>query len=451
MNQIKKNKRGDEGQALVVVTVFFTVVAIGAVLGVTSPIINARRRGLDQRADFTAEAGSEDAFYRIKNSFPVSYPATFSIDDVTASISVNITGVNEQEIISEGNATNHIRTVLKDVTVADGFSFHSAVQVGNGGLGLNDNAVVVGNVYANARVKAVGNNTRIDGGVVSAGPGGVIEHITAFGDAYAHEIKGESRICGDAYYQVIDGSSSSFIGNPGSPCPTPYTLGTAYAGSVDQPLADMPIPDSLLDEWESQAVAGGPIIDTPCPYKITSGTVSLGPIKIDCDLEVSGNFTTVILEGTVWVNGNFTINNNPKFRVSDEVGNKSVPVIVRSVANPVQRGLITLNNSPQFFGSQTDGIPNPDSYVMFVSRNIGAESASGDKAIVAGNNIGGNLLIYAPHGEIELSNNVILRSVTAHTLTLRNNVQVQYSIGLGQPLFTSGPGGQWKIKRWHEI
>ncbi|MFA6898302.1 MAG: hypothetical protein WC250_02765, partial [Candidatus Paceibacterota bacterium] len=103
-----------------------------------------------------------------------------------------------------------------------------------------------------------------------------------------------------------------------------------------------------------------------------------------------------------------------------------------------------------FYGSETNDVANPDSYVMLVSRNTGAESGSGAIAIIAGSNTAGNLLLYAPHGEIRLYNNVVLREVTGYKLSLFNNTEVLYNIGLAQPLFTAGPGGQWKIKRWRE-
>jgi hypothetical protein len=278
----------------------------------------------------------------------------------------------------------------------------------------------------------------------------VIDNVSIFGNAYARDITGNSRICGDAFYQIINSFSFSFLNNPGSPCPSPFSPGNGFAGSSNKSVLAMAIPDSFLDEWEGTAVAGG-VINFPCPYQIVSGTTTLGPIKINCDLEVSGNATEVILTGAVWVNGDFVVNGNPKFKVSNSIGNKSVPIIAHTASNPTQGGAITLSNTPLFFGSEVDGVPNPDSYVMFVSRNTGAEAGTGDKAIIAGNNITGNLLLYAPHGEIVLSNNAFLRSVNAHLITLRNNVQVEYSPNLSGPLLVPGTTGIWIIRKWREI
>jgi hypothetical protein len=82
--------------------------------------------------------------------------------------------------------------------------------------------------------------------------------------------------------------------------------------------------------------------------------------------------------------------------------------------------------------------------------NNSAENGGGNTAIDVSNSATGNLLIYAPHGKITLSNGVQLREVTGYKLSLNNSAQVIYSIGLAQPLFTSGPSGSWKIKRWRE-
>lgn len=458
MKSIFDYKEKQKGQTLLIIAILFSAIAVTITFGLTSPMVRQFKIVSDletsKKSYFTAEAGAEDAYYRIKNILPTSFPSTISLNDATASISVSTIGSNEQEILSEGNLNDHIRTVVKDITVTNGFSFNFAIQVGIGGLEMHNNSSVIGNVYSSGVIRSTSSGTRVYGDLVSAGAGGLVDAVNATGTVYSHEIKGGSKICGDAYYQIIDAPSLSFLNNPttgaSSPCTSPLSSGTAYPNSLDRPEVQMPIPDSLLDQWETDALAGG-TINTPCPYQITIGTVTLGPIKIDCDVVVSGNDTVVNLAGSVWINGNLTINNNPKFKVADSVGNKSVPLITRSVSNPTGAGRIILNNNPEFYGSETNGVANPDSYVMFISRNTSNSTGGSVIAASAGNNVTGNLLLYAPYGEIELSNNVLLREVTAYKLTLRNNTQVRYNVGLAQPLFTSGPGGQWKIKRWGEI
>ena len=298
---------------------------------------------------------------------------------------------------------------------------------------MQNDADVIGNVYANGCILGDDRDKNyILGDAVSAGSSGSISKIHATSSAYAHAIS-DSKVDRDAYYQTITGT---------------IVTGTLHPGSTDQPIIDMPIPDSLLDQWEATALAGG-VITSPCPY-IISSSVTLGPKKINCDVQINDKDTVVTLTGAVWINGNLTIDNDLKFKIDNSVGNKSVPIITRSTTDPQNNGKIDVNNEPTFYASETNGVANPDSYVMFVSRNTGVESGNAVQAITAGNHVSGNLLLYAPHGEIELSNNVVLRGVTSYQLTLKNNTQVYYTIGLAQPLFVSGPGGKWKIRRWKE-
>lgn len=433
-----KTVSGQSGQAIIAAVLFFSIAAMTMVFGAFGPVVRNLEIGTDllrsKQSYFTAEAGSEDAYYRIKNNLATSFPETLAVGGATSTVTVSVTGSNEQDILSVGDSRSLIRSVLKNITVTDGFSFNFAVQVGLGGLLMKNDSDVIGNVYSNGMI-AGDDKTKnfIVGDAVSAGSSGSISKIHATSSAYAHDIS-DSIIDRDAYYQTIDAGTT--VG------------GVKFPGSADQPPVAMPIADSLLDQWEATAAAGG-VISSPCPYKI-DGSQTLGPVKINCDLEVSKDGTVVTLAGTVWVNGDIDIKNKPKFKVSDSLGNKSVPIVAHSIGNPSSKGTINMDNEPTFFGSESGGVPNPNSYVMFVSRNTSAESGGDIKAITAGNSVTGNLLLYAPHGEAELSNHVMLREVTAYQLTLKNATEVRYNIGLAQPLFVAGPGGQWKIKRWKE-
>ena len=423
---------------LLIVTLLFTVVSITILFGTISPIARQLKMSHDlyssKKSYFAADAGAEDAFYRMKNNINISFPLSLSIDDSTVTITSSQISSTDREIFSQGVTDNNFRAILNDLTVTDGFAFNFAVQVGIGGLRMQNDSDIIGNVYSNGSIDGDDENKNfILGDAVSAGSTGDIEQIHATSSVYAHNVS-ESKVDRNAYYQTIDSHT--------------IVTGTKYPNSPDQPLIEMPIADTLLDQWETTAVGGG-TITSPCPY-IINNSVTLGPKKINCDVRIKDRNTVVTLSGVLWINGNLVIEDDSKFKVSDSVGNKSVPIIVKSTSDPSGNGKIDINNKPTFYGSETNGVPNPDSYVMLVSRNIGAEIGNDVKAITAGNNVTGNLLLYAPHGKIELSNNVILREVTSYQLTLKNNVQVYYSIGLAQPLFVSGPGGKWKIKRWKE-
>lgn len=433
------------GQVLLLVLVFFAAISITVVAGVASPIVRELRMGSDLQSSkqsyFAAEGGSEDAYYRIRNNQTTSFPSTLTIGGASVTVNVTTIDLTDREIIAEGNARSLIRAVIKDITVTDGFDFSFAMQTGPGGIFLNNNAVVNGNVYSSGVVVSSNSNPNayniVHGSIVSAGPSGYVNQIHATSSIYSHKIT-NATIDGDAYYQTFAGATSSVT-----------VSGALHPNSTDQPLIDFPVPDSLITQWEGDAAAGGTATCSGGAYVISS-SVTIGPKKIPCNVTISGNGTIVTLTGTLWVVGDITITGSGgsgvQIKVADSIGNKSVAIIAENAAAPTTGGLITINGNSNFYGSTG----NSTSYVMLISQNRSAEGGGSNLAINVINGAAGNLLIYASHGQIELQNNVNLREVTAYKITLINNSVVNYSIGLAQELFTSGSGGAWKIKRWKE-
>lgn len=419
----------------------FAAIAVTAVTGVSAPILREIRIGKDlqlsKQSYYTAEAGSEDAYHRIRSNLATSFPSTLAVGGATTTITLSTIDLSNQEIVSVGNMNNHIRTIVKEITVTDGFDFNFALQTGVGGISMSNNASVNGNVYSSGPVTSTNSNSNqynyVHGAIVSAGPTGLVHQIHSTSSVYAHTIT-NSTIDKDAYYITFAGATSSVT-----------VSGVKYPNSADQPTIPMPISDELIASWETDAVAGGTATCTNGTYSITSN-VTIGPKKIPCNLSISGSGTTVTLRGALWVTGNITIANSSVMRVDDSVGNKSVPVIADKPGNNATSALISISGSSNFYGSTG----NSSSYVMLISQNNSAETGGNNLAIDIVNGATGNLLTYAAHGQVRLQNNVNLREVTAYKITLLNNAIVNYSIGLAQPLFTSGAGGSWKIKRWKE-
>jgi len=444
---MKKDHTAEQGQVMVVVTVLFSAVALAIVTSVMTPLMREVRIGSDlllsKQSYFTAEAGSEDAFYRVKNVQTVSFPYTLSLASSTATMSSEMTGVTEQLIIAKGNANDLIRTVVKELTITDGYSFSYAVQTGRGGFFLYNNSTINGSIYANGPVVGGNSNANsyniIHGGIVSAGPTGSVDHVRSTSTVYSHFIH-HATIDGDAHYQSFNGASS-----------TVTVAGTRFPDASDQPTTTFPISDALISQWEENAASGGSVTCTGDTYTISS-SVTIGPKKIPCDLVISGNGTIVTLTGNLLVTGNITMNGTGgsgiQMKVADSVGDKSIAVIADDASDRAESGEVVISGNTNFYGSTG----NANSYVLVISQNNGEETGeSSDDAIKVVNGAAGNLLIYASHGGIRLQNNVNLRGVTAYKLSLENNTVVNYSIGLAQTLFTSGSGGAWKIKRWQEL
>ena len=289
---------------------------------------------------------------------------------------------------------------------------------------MENSSQVVGNVFSNGTI--VGQNSNlVKGDIISAGPSGSVAGTHATGTVYAHFIS-NSDIDKDAYYMTISGTTVD---------------GTEYPGSPDQATSSLPITDAMIEDWKTAAAVSA--ISSPCPYRISSNA-TIGPVKINCNLEISGS-PTVTIAGPVWVAGNIEIENSPIIKLASSLGANSVAVIADNPANRTTSSKIELENSAQFQNSGAEG-----SYILFVSQNNSAQNGGSEKALRAENSISGEVLVYAGHGEVHLKNSISLREVSAYKIRLSNSAQVIYETGLANLLFTSGPSGGYSIESWRE-
>lgn len=389
--------RYNSGQAALTTVVLLLFVSLVIGYGVSAIALKESRVSkLNTRAKesyFTAESGAEDVLYRVRKNMDYSSTETLALNNTMAVTAITNIGANEKKIIAQGNSASAIRTIDLRLKAGAGASFVYGAQVGDGGLEMENTSRVNGSVFSNGNI--VGNNSPV---------------IT--GDAL---LAGISTISG----VTVQGNTQT---------------------SLDS--VSMPISDTQLDAWETDAQAGG-IINSPCPYKPANGS-SLGPIKIDCDLEIDGT-KIVTLTGTLWVKGNIDLKNSAQLVLDNSFGQNSGIVIARDPANQTGKGIIAVQNSAQVLGSGTTG-----SYVLIVSRNISAEQG-GDAEAIEVKNSSTAPIYYAPHGLVAIENNTNLKEVTAYKLHLKNSAQVTYETGLANAFFSSGPAGGWEILDWREV
>ncbi|MEK7123598.1 MAG: choice-of-anchor R domain-containing protein, partial [Patescibacteria group bacterium] len=273
-----------------------------------------------------------------------------------------------------------------------------------------------------------------------------INGIAVYGDARANTIT-NSKVCGNAYYQTIDGSSLTFVNSPGSPCPTPYTLGTAYPGSSDPVPQNMPISDSNIQEWREQAEAGGVFSDSA--HCAPANGVIIGPARLNCDFTVQ-NGKTITIKAPVWVKGNILLDTNVVVVLDASYGALSGIVMADDLANQTTVGTIRVRNNVAICGSagynSGNGECNPSngSYLMFLS----TYSGSGE-AIALENNVKGEIF-YASAGTAKIENNAEVKEIIAYKLDVENNAHVVYEQGLANAQFSSGPGASYEILEWKE-
>ncbi|MDO8564683.1 MAG: hypothetical protein Q7R88_01680 [bacterium] len=417
-----------QGQALSIAAIFFLIISLTVALGVVTPVLNhletTRSLEFGRESLFAAESAREDVIYRLIKGMPVSATESVTLGDTTASaVTTDVSG--GKEVTASGDASGFIRRSKTSLLSGDGAAFFYGVQAGNGGIVLENSSKVRGNAFANGPVEGVGNF--IYGNVISAGAAGRIVDVHATGSAYAHTIE-DADVDKDAYYQTISGST---------------VQGALYPGSADLATSSLPVTDAQIAEWEADAGAGG-THTSPCPYKITSD-VTLGPKKINCDLEISGN-PTVTLGGPLHVAGNIVVKNSAVLQVSANYPGKGIVIIADNTANRISSSKISFENTAQVQGAGTG------SYIMLISQNESEEQGGNEVALDLKNSSdGGALMVYAAHGKILLQNSIRLKGVTAYTIHLKNTAEVRYESGLQSALFTSGPSGGYTLDSWREV
>lgn len=424
----QSTKNNQNGQALILIALFFAIISSLIVQGLVSTSTRGSELALtllkSKKSFYTAESSLEDVFYRLKRNFSLSPQETLTLNDGSAVATIETSGFNEKGISVRSEMREAVRHMLGQVTVGEGASFNFGVQTGQGGFHMYQNSQIKGNVYSSGTIYGE-NNSIIRGTAVSTGPSGLVDGVYATSSIYAHTIQ-NARTDGDAYYVSLSNTTVD---------------GTKYPNSPDQSPADMPISDEKITEWEATAEAGG-VIEEPCPYIIDSDR-SLGPIKINCDTVI--NKANLNLTGTVWIKGSLSTSNTIHISVDPSLGEKSAAIILDDPTNRLTGSVATLGNGVFFHGSGTKG-----SYVLLVSQNSSAENGGTVKAIDVSNSNSGDLLAYASHGLININNNAKLKETTAYKISLLNGAIVEYETGVMSILFNSGPSGSWAIRDWRE-
>lgn len=418
-----------KGQAILSAVVFLALLSLIIVFGSSSSALKETKMTRDfvvsQKSYFLAESGVEDLAYRVMTARHYDTNETLTLNGNSTVTSISGLG-GEKQIVSSSNIYNLVRRTEIDLVNGSSIAFHYGVQAGQGGFDLQNSSFIDGNVYSNGPIQGANSNL-ITGDVVSAGAGGSVGGVHTNGSVYGHTIS-NSTIGGDAHYVNISGSTVS---------------GILYPNSPDMSFGNMPISDDQISQWETDVSAS--VINSPCPYTISSANKTLGSVTINCDLIIK-NSSTLTLTGPIWIKGNLTVNNSSIIKIDPSLGANSVAIIVDNPGNHLTGSEVDFSNSVQFLGTGVSG-----SYILVISQNSSAENGGNEDAISIGNSVTGNLLLYASHGNIDIQNSVSLKEVTAYEISLKNSAQVIYETGLANLIFSSGPSGGYSIDIWQEV
>jgi hypothetical protein len=406
----KNNFNYQRGQAMMVATIFFLVVSMTIIFGLVNPILRQQKIASSLTASkesyFLAEAGIEDAAYRLINGLPIESTETIDIGEESATLAMSDLA-GGKEVVSTADVRQAVRKVKASLLLGMGATFNYGVQVGAGGFTLSNNAGVNGNIYSNSTVTGA-NGAFVTGSVVAVNSINRVRVGTgSTGDAKSPRVT-NSTVRGSLYCSTGSGNNK--------PCNTTFSL----------PLAqNYPLTNEEIELFKTHAEAGGTI-----GSQIISGEENtLGPVKIDGNLTISTN-SKLTATGAIWVTGNLLVENGAELSLDEAYETMDGVLVVD--------GTSTLSNGSTMGGSGEEG-----SYLMLLS------TSSSANAVTVANNAGA-IIIYAPNGGVQLNNNTEVRQLTAKNISLNNGAIINYIQGVINASFSTGPGGTYTISRWKE-
>ena len=408
-----KNESGLIGFiALFSISVIALAVASSLVLLVNREMKMARSGGALDSTFYAAESGLNEALYRL-----IAYPGpgnyNFSLNgvSVTAKVSQNpldpYQRLVEAEAKSDDDKIRIVDIIANTSSYAGGFDY--AVQGGTGGVVLENNSTIIGDVYSNGDVQ--GANGAVASGSVWVAASHSIDKVKIIKDAHAHQIE-HSNIGKDAYYQIIDAATKA----SGTGCPN----ANCHPGFPDPAERNFPLKESDIQKWKDEISAGTNPVSTSTPatcppshlvgFFCVTDSMTLGNQKIDADFYI-GNGASLIITGNLWVSGKIILDNNGSIKIDPALKGGSAVIIAD--------GTIDVNNNYTIEGSG-----NPSSFVLMVSENSGMDPAS--PAIFAANN--SQAIIFAAlHGMLKVKNNGSLNAALAEKLYLEQNSTVTFN------------------------
>lgn len=412
---------------IIVLTVSMLIIVSRAKLIITYQKMN-RNVVRSLETYYTTEAAIEDSLIRIVKPNLI-YPATYSMELNNGSALVSITqDADGLTVMSQGNTNNLNRNVEVQLRVGTSgqASFQYGAQIGAGGLTMINLAQVIGNVYSGGNISGESGN-RITGDAWAAG----VSTISGFDndspngigvDAHANTIE-NSQIGEDIYYQnIIDPVIAG---------------GSSYPGSANPPEVELPIAATQITSWQTEAALGG----ATAGYTLEgSDTDMLGPKKITGDMLIKTS-AVLTITGTVWVTGNVTLQNNAAIQLHPSYGDASAVLM--------SDGLINMKNN--FIVCGSEGFDGSDCNTPTASYLLLLSTSSANPAILMENGTALRAVLYASDGMLEIQNNARVVEATGYALSIKNNAQLIYEVGLINTEFSSGPGGNWEIASWKEV
>jgi len=421
------------GQALILVLILLLLTGV-----VTVPLMSNLSSGIkngtlyENRTNtlYAADAGVQDAFWQLNNTTGNSKVPTTIGQSTNYTLASNINGSIVTVTIYLQNSTptykitsiaaktgSSTTTVNSYVTVLNGL-FDVAVRALNGNITLSNNVTVtsippgppyIADLAANGSI-SLSNGTSIYGDATATGTvtGSTGVKGTTTNDAPAYNAtpidtsvyKTESQVIttSPVYSSASYSSGGTISGN--ARLSGNLTLTNNKSLTVN---GNLYVDGNLNLSNKSSLVVNGSLYVNG--YVLSSNNCTLtigGKLYVNSYLDTS-NGTTLTLGGTTYVNGYMNLGNNGGIPPSENwLGDYAV------VAN----GSITFNNNCNI---------SPGGMTLLFASETGNVSVQNNCNVLSG-------YIYAPDGNISISNNVaITGALVANNITISNNTTVTFT------------------------
>ncbi len=452
MKPLSSNVKNQSGQVVIVVLALLVVISIMmmTLLNYTGvQIVSHRNAVYKLQALNIAEAGAEIAIWKLNNQsgYTGENNTSYGNGVYTTTITDKSNGTKLIKVDSYiPDATNPaIRRTLQITASGNNIkniSFAYAVQTGQGGLSLGNNASISGNIYSNGSIVGSGGGQGrpvVSGDVISVMN---VSNMRVTGNVTADNISGSDvSLNANIHSSVSDGVVA---GNVSANSITNCTInGNAVYNSQISPncsvsgarttpnnnvpslpaTLSMPISDDQITAWQNEATGGGTIGSQ------TIDTGSLGPIKINGDLTIN---TKLTINGTIWVTGNINLGNGATMQLASSYG--ILTGVVLAGTGDSTSGVFSASNNTTIAGSGTEG-----SYLLLISERNDTSSV----AITISNNAS-SAIIYAAKSQVQVSNNAQIKEITAYQINLSPKVDLTSSSGNINAAYFSSIAPTWK-------
>ena len=174
---------------ILILTAGLIIVLSAGYIGMNS-IKAIRNNVYSAKAYYLAEGGIEDSLLRLRKGMNFSQSNSLTINDGTATIEISDSIGGSRVITSSGSVLNRIRKIRVIYVIStDGISFHYGAQAGDGGVEMENNSRIKGNVFSNGNITGINGKGYIDYTVKVATIGSRIEGLVVGEDAYTHNCK----------------------------------------------------------------------------------------------------------------------------------------------------------------------------------------------------------------------------------------------------------------------